>query len=337
MWLRLPLLRRQVAMRFSRSVLAVIVVVSLVRCGGTVNGDPVPQDIDATCIPGSPGCPLPDGGVGDQVAEPQPEDGGTDDGSDGPSDAAPSDAAPDAPDADAAICALPDGSSYACDPLAQCGCGSGMACDLVKVNNSNIGKEGSVCRSAGITKAYEHCAQDEDCQPGFTCFLENCRRICATDSECDGTDPFRKCVHLKTVADKFGKSVQLAYGYCVAVCHPPFPTAKQNGDFTFVPCGPGLQCQPALPAQVEGASGLTWCINWSDKPRLGSGEPCNLYSECKPGFACEPPPADGGLGEPGSGERLCRWWCEVGSMCNDKPCVPVGISAGPVELGLCPV
>jgi hypothetical protein len=306
-------------MRFSRGALAVALLVPLVRCGGAVGSGSEPGDADAACIASDPACPPTDGGGADRDAAPEPGDGASD-GSDA---------------SDAPPCPLPDGSGYQCDPLAKCGCGFGQACDLITYNASEA-KEGAVCRPAGIAKPYTYCAQDEDCRPGFTCILENCRRLCATDAECDGVDPYRRCMHFKTLSNGFGQSQELPYGHCVAACDPAWPKSDHD-DPTFVACGPGLQCQPVLPALVDGATWLTHCIFWSDKPRLGWGAPCKQYAECEPGFACEQEPVDGGLAEPGPGERFCRKWCHVGSQCNDKPCTPVGRSAGPIELGLCPL
>lgn len=308
------------------SLLVALAVLS--RCGGAVDGEGAAQDgdaaADAACAPGVPACPPSDAGVADHDAAP-PSDGGDAaaiDASDAPVDAA----------SDSAPCALPDGSNYECDPLAQCGCGFGMACDLLDVS-SWIAEEGSACRPAGIAKPYADCAQDEDCRPGFTCISENCRRICAADSDCDGVDPYRKCIRFEKY-EKFGTS-ELPYGYCIAACDPRMPT--NDSDPSFVPCGPGFHCVPAEVWLDEAGAGMGFCLFWSDKPRLGFGQPCNGYADCMPGFACEKEPSDGGLAEPGPGERVCRWWCQVRSICNDQPCTPVGLSAGPIELGLCPL
>lgn len=311
---------------------AALALAALARCGGAVDGDEardgVDASVDAACVPGAPGCPPSDAGAPDQDASLAPEGGDApaSDASDAPLDAG----------SDSGPCILPDGSSYECDPLAQCGCGFGMACDLLGLT-SWIAKEGSACRPAGIAKPYTHCAEDEDCRPGFTCVSENCRTICATDSDCDGVDPYRKCINFEKY-ETFGTSV-LPYGYCIAACDPITPTSDHN-DPTFVPCGPGFHCVPGE-AWVEKGAGMGFCMFWSDKPRLGWGQPCEKWADCMPGFACVPEPVDGGLAEPGSGELACRRWCEVGSICSSAtgthPCTPVGLSVGPIELGLCPL
>ncbi len=326
--------RPRVAVKFSRSALALAALWVLARCGGAVDREVAPDGEDAACVPGTPGCTGLDASLPEEDATSPPDATSASDSGDAPIVDA-SDAPVEAP-TDAPPCTLPDGSGYECDPIAQCGCDWGMACDLIRFDSST-GKEGSVCRPAGIAKPYTHCADDTDCRPGFTCVLDACRRICESDSQCDGVDPYRKCVNLKTVANQWGQSTELPYGTCVSVCDPAFPTSDHSGDPVFVACGQGLQCSPALPAWVEGATGLADCRNWSDQPRLGWGAPCKLWAECEPGFACEPEPVDGGLGEPGPAGRQCRRWCHVGTLCNGEPCVPVGISAGPIELGFCPL
>ena len=294
--------------------LAVLALGLCTYCGGAVDAGSPSGDLDAatdtSCTPGTPACPAPDAGSAGADAGTAPGDAGD------AGDALHTDG-----DSDAGSCSVLDGATWLCDPVAQCGCAPGQACHF----NSGIvsGPEGTFCGASGSVGPYFHCIEDEDCEPGSSCVWDACRRTCASSTDCDGVDPYRKCIFTGSPPNT------TAFGYCLALCDPVDPSSAL-GD--FVPCGPGFQCQPTPPQLAP--EGQTACSNYSDEPRPGTGEPCTGDSKCEPGHACEPAPNDGG----DSGAALygfCRRWCYDASDCGGAPCIPSGLYAGKSEFGLC--
>ncbi len=285
-------------MTSAERALALLFVLGMVPdCGGNVGAGGSPgaeaeAGPEASCAAGAPGCPALDGGGADATAP----------------------------------CAPLAGAVGPCDPVAACGCPNGEACDL---KSGLIAPATTMCRPVGGAGPYSYCKGTEDCGPGFRCEWSACRRFCAADSDCDGVDPFRRCVHYKySMPPDYSSSEEGPYGYCVVLCDPAEPT-NATGD--FIPCAQGFQCHP-VPPEV----GQTACANWSDEPRRGSGEPCVYKDECEPGLFCASAALDGGA-DAGTGPKVCRRWCHVGeNQCGGETCYPAGLYAGTIELGFCP-
>lgn len=295
-----------------------------VRCGGSVDSDPgsvADAAPDVVCVPGSAGCPAPDGssgGGGGGTAG----DAGTTGGSGGGLVDSGVDSPMDAPE-DVEPCPPLDGATGPCDPMAQCGCPTGSACDLTSQSSAS---PGTTCRPVGNANPYHYCDADPDCQAGYTCVWSACRRICAFDSDCDGVDPFRKCAHTS-----YGPSGKGPYGFCTNPCDPASPQSPAEG---YVPCGPGFHCNPLPPPNY--ATGQTGCAHYSAVPKQYEGQPCTWIEHCEPAYACVPQafPGDAGAGGP----SVCRRWCHAatGALCSSPAtCVPTGIYAGTMELGYC--
>ncbi len=163
------------------------------------------------------------------------------------------DAAEDGDVSDAATCSP-------CDPIAQCGCGSGQACYLPATGDPTI------CNSAGSLPQGALCNVDTDCAPGLSCqlFLSSmgvCEPYCRSDADCDDT-----CAGLVVG----GASV----GGCQTTCNP----------MTGGGCAAPLACRTAILFPQSG--GQRMGVGCGDDVGAGQGAPCMRLSDCGPGFAC---------------------------------------------------
>lgn len=256
---------------------------------GTTNP---PQTGDASVGPGSD----PDAGM---IASP-----GTDGGSPGPAE----DASTPPPDS----CEPPPGG--ACELIAQCGCDTTEMCVIADATTGETG-----CIPEGSTAPYSPCVYDDECQAGYGCVSGVCKRHCDGDvaSTCEFS-PYSQCVQ---VTD--GAADIPGYFVCLRACNP---TAPEDSDAVYQPCGPGVNCLPS-------ETGASFCIA-SDVPgqqddpcETGSGEP-DPYA-CAPGFACVT------VGE----ESRCRQSCEVGASdcAAGHTCSAYGLplAAADREIGYC--
>lgn len=308
-------------------------------CGGSVEADRARDaGSDTSCVPGAPECPAPDAS-GTDAGVPDVTDDVTD------VDAAPPDASSDADamgDADAAPCAPIPGVVGPCDPMAQCGCPAGQACDNPAAGLDDAGHIVPVtrCRDAGTIGAFAgSCNGDRDCAPGLACWYGGCYPFCLKDSDCEGAPPYQTC---------FPREGLRPYGVCGRQCDPADPTRSGGG---FYPCGPDAECVPCGPdapcvkQQVVInvlEPGQTFCGPWLSEPAVAPGAPCDdLHSNnfCTPGYHCAPPDDDSGTAgcDAAFCAGVCRRWCHVGENgCDGGTCVPTGQYAGSIELGLCP-
>jgi hypothetical protein len=79
-------------------------------------------------------------------------------------------------------------TTFPCDIVPQCGCGTGSACDTSSTGNA--------CRSAGSGTEATLCTADTDCAAGYTCSsrggMSYCERYCTSGSNCES--PRGKCL-----------------------------------------------------------------------------------------------------------------------------------------------
>src|SRR5690606_20293102 len=109
------------------------------------------------------------------------------------------------------------------------------------------------------------------------------------------------------------------------------PYSDEDG---FVACGPGFRCRaldaPWIPDGALKGKALSFCTNYQEELGQGAGEPCMFETDCQPGMTCVT-----GYGADAAAGKLCRRWCHMSEGCGAKTCIPTGVYAGTVELGLC--
>lgn len=194
------------------------------------------------------------------------------------------------PRPDAAVCA-----SSVCDFAPQCGCSTGLACDL------NSTDTGHVCRAAGSGIETTPCTSDTECAVGYTCAFRNgsgqCQKWCSMDSDCDG--PRARCIdQLSSGSGSNGTLIPGAF-ICTSACDPLSTTNSQcpsgwscdyhivnymGSDQDSVECrAPGTVNAGASCASGICKAGLT-CVAFSNGTQLCE-HPCspNMNTSCPTG------------------------------------------------------
>jgi len=171
-----------------------------------------------------------------------------------------------------------------CDPFCQSGpCSCGQKCSFSSTNQST---NFTACvPNAGTKKEGELCNADlDDCAPGLLCQREacaagvaRCYRFCRANTDCAPV----ACVLSLSTSTGTSPSFRLCDNP-EADCNP----VKQTG------CPTGLAC-------LAKSSNSFFCACPSATPKA-EGAPCNLVSECAPGFLCQ------ALNGPPTCQRLCR-------------------------------
>ena len=144
-----------------------------------------------------------------------------------------------------------------CDLYDQCGCETGMACDL---DNAALAEGTTTCR--GVTEpgmSTSSCDADEECAGGYGCFGDpgQCRKYCENDGDCGNGH----C------------NIQIVYD-------------AGGGDYQDVP---GAKvCTKACKADSAGGSGCPSdraCDFYWDDPNGDGGGDDYWYTDCRPNGA----------------------------------------------------
>jgi hypothetical protein len=209
---------------------------------------------------------------------------------------------------------MPDGGTCSEQPCSigqQCGCGTGMSCDVDIADNA-----GAACRTVTTPgREAASCNSLDDCDAGYVC-LSNayggaaCHKFCSADSEC-GT-PRGKCAVAPKVNNVDITGVPNA---CSSNCDPltnPSTTAtpvcpannkctiyRNNGNpfVDCIPAGNGTQgdscqdgnkgdetmCAPSYACTSVDGGGTFRCRKYCTNPGVGSsnqcgGRACNGFS-----------------------------------------------------------
>jgi hypothetical protein len=206
------------------------------------------------------------------------------------------DAAPDVP------CTTPSGAACALYP--QCGCTTGMSCD---VPPANFGDGKASCVTAGSRAVHQKCTTTGECSAGLTCYYDVCMPLCATSGDCTGLGT-PLCSDVQYVDGGVTKSVP-GMRVCMAQCDPLNPSKV---------CGASTTCLfPSSTMTICAAAGLsTTATSCASNPFA-----------CAPGYVCV-----------GTGD--CKRWCRIGlagdcpggKTCNKLSTTP---KIGTIEYGVC--
>src|SRR5690606_38165598 len=116
-------------------------------------------------------------------------------------------------DVEFGVC-LPCPASDSCDPVAQCGCGSGENCTFPS------GTETPQCVAAGPTAAGHACSNAAPCQKGLACVGGICAPHCAAEGEtCPA--PYSSCRQVTA-----GEEPVSGHLYCSVTCDPVEPARQ---------------------------------------------------------------------------------------------------------------
>lgn len=209
---------------------------------------------------------------------------------------------------------VPDGcdrpTSGACGPNPQCGCGSGMSCDVM-VNAQ--AQAVYACRAVGSTSAWAACDLQTDCPRGTSCVDNQCQPFCTTDASCG--EPYTIC---RQVFPPLSNPPKISgFTSCARPCDPYQPTQMAAG---YSPCSEGSACSPST-------DGRSYCREI--KNAGGSGDACSQQTDCGAGFVCM---------NSDSGGALCQLLCRVNSSdCSRGRCLGLDpkVYVGNVEWGTC--
>jgi hypothetical protein len=191
----------------------------------------------------------------------------------------------------------------ACDTFPQCGCGSGLVCNVTQTSGITS------CVLPGNVTPYNACVALNDCQGGYACVGGACKAFCEADPDCAQTSG--ACFQVND--NSSGSSVPIpGMKICSKKCAPENPAAA---------CGPGLSCyvdNSVTPAQTDCSTAGT---------ATGPGVCASDNTVCAPGYVCLTSGA-------------CRKWCRVGfsSDCGGSACTgfTTPLIVDGLEYGACP-
>ena len=189
-----------------------------------------------------------------------------------------------------------------CDTLPQCGCGSGLKCDV------NGGGGITACIPAGSVGQYQACASQNDCQKGLTCLDGACKPFCDSNADCPGAG--RACVPVYS-----GGGVVPGFQICTSGCDLMNPASA---------CGPNLTCSATTYTTAD-------CTGPA-QTGIGANACAGGAWLCAPGHICQQMTVNGTFD--------CVKWCKSGG--NDCPApqtcksLPGGfVTVGAVAYGVC--
>ncbi len=194
--------------------------------------------------------------------------------------------------------------SGTCDTIPQCGCGSGLECQVT----SNSGA--TQCVAAGSVQPYYACVNENDCTAGYSCVGGACKAFCAVDTDCASTQG--TCFQVQYTDTSGNPQPIPQFKVCSKKCALENPAAA---------CGPTLSCyvdNSVTPVRTDCAKAGT---------ATSTGACSSDPTACAPGYACLT-----------TGD--CKHWCRVGfSDCGaGQTCSGFGtpLMVGSVEYGVCP-
>ena len=145
----------------------------------------------------------------------------------------------------------------------QPGCGANRSC-VVRCSGSGVAL--GMCSGAGVGKDGDTCRMREDCEPGTQCFMyacgNVCRKFCNSDADCPGGACDRR-------VSCDGKTTEQRF--CSRTCDP-------RGE------GKDPICQGNFRCLMFNETPSCDCV---ETTRTGmDGAPCELTTNCAPGFMC---------------------------------------------------
>ncbi len=227
-------------------------------CGPTSGGDvdPLDEGVDDTSF--DTGSSTDTGSAGDTGSPTDTGSGDTGSGDTGPTDTG---------------CKPADGA--ACTFAPQCGCGTGLNCDVTSVDGS------ASCVPAGAKTLGQSCKDLGECAKGLTCVFGACQAFCASPSDCPKAGS--ACLPV-LYYDSTTKTTKAIPGFtdCAAPCDPLAPSKV---------CGAGPNCLFADATHTTCAGGGTGV-------GASACSSTNPFS-CAPGYLC-------------LSTNECRRWCRIG-------------------------
>ena len=183
------------------------------------------------------------------------------------------DSGPGSPDASSLPDGMPDANNCSKQPCSlspQCGCATGMACDL---DGTDLANGATTCRAAGAGTETTTCSAVEDCAAGYGCIGGRCRLWCTTDNDCPG-----------------------AGGEClVGVVFGTNQTPVPGATTCTTDCDPTSSAPSACPATwachvYQNQTTMAYLTDCDSAPASGGGNGAscdtNGNADCAPGYDC---------------------------------------------------